>query len=477
MRISSFRFKRALVLDTSLPANLSRHQCLWWDSIGDLLALADLPEPSPRFTGEARCDVSIVGGGLSGLWSAIWLKTLIPDLSVVLVEQYQCGFGASGRNGGWLMGSIEGMSSWADSSGVLSADLRETITTIIPEVKTQLDRFGIDCDLSHGGGVLAAARYPQQASRAQGFLRDLERLGFTPADYHWLDATAARAMVNVRGCAGAIYTPHIATIHPLKLVLGLKRAALSLGVTIYENSPVCEVNAGTLRTNAGTLQADTVIIATEGYANGLDRKGVTTLPVESGIVATEPLTSSQWAELGFQSRPVFADFSRFSTYLQRTADDRLVVGARGSYQWGAKPSLTFDLSAREQHARIKLATQLFPLLKGVTFTHRWGGSVGVTRAMRPEVVADTQGKLICLGGYIGEGVGGSFLMARTVAEHLAGLATPRTSAPWLKIGPMEHRLTWPPEPLPWLAITALRGLWDLEDQWLRFRYWARSWPH
>jgi hypothetical protein len=91
VRISSFRFKRALVLDTSLPANLSRHQCLWWDSIGDLLALADLPEPSPRFTGEARCDVSIVGGGLSGLWSAIWLKTLIPDLSVVLVEQYQWG--------------------------------------------------------------------------------------------------------------------------------------------------------------------------------------------------------------------------------------------------------------------------------------------------------------------------------------------------------------------------------------------------
>ena len=97
--------------------------------------------------------------------------------------------------------------------------------------------------------------------------------------------------------------------------------------------------------------------------------------------------------------------------------------------------------------------------------------------MRPEVVADTQRKLICLGGYIGEGVGGSFLMARTMAEHLAGLATPRTSAPWLKIRPMEHRLTWPPEPLPWLAITALRGLWDLEDQWLRLQYWARSWSH
>ncbi|MDA0631548.1 MAG: hypothetical protein O2981_09260, partial [Proteobacteria bacterium] len=81
--------------------------------------------------------------------------------------------------------------------------------------------------------------------------------------------------------------------------------------------------------------------------------------------------------------------------------------------------------------------------------------------------------MICLGGYIGEGVGASFLMARTAAEHVAGLLTPRTNAPWLKICPLESRLSWPPEPLPWLGINALRGLLDLEDRWCRLRHRAR----
>ncbi len=452
------------MVNTSLPANANRHQCLWWDS------LENLPESLPNLGEDAICDVGIVGGGFSGLWSAIWLKTLIPELTVTVVEQDQCGFGASGRNGGWLMGSLEGMASWSDSSGVLPVDLREIIRSIIPEVKKQLDRFGIDCDFAHGGGVLAAARYPQQARRAQAFLRDLYDLGFSSNDYEWLDATAACAKVNAMGCSGAVYTPHIATIHPLKLVLGLRRAAQSLGVTIHENSRVYELGTGIIKTDAAVLRAKTIVLVTEGYSGRLLQNRVTTLPVQSGIVATEPLTSTQWMELGFQGRPVFADFSRFSTYLQRTADNRLVVGARGNYQWGAKPASVFDLNPKERHARIQLATQLFPSLKDVAFTHHWGGSVGVTRPMRPEVIVDSGRKLISLGGYIGEGVGASFLMARTAAEYLADLSTPRTNAPWLQIKPIKHQPAWPPEPLPWLGVTALRELWDLEDHWLQLRH-------
>ena len=431
------------------------------------------PEPLPALAGDVACDVGIVGGGFSGLWSAIWLKTLIPDLSVVVLEQHRCGFGASGRNGGWLMGSAEGMASWTDAAGVLPVDLRETITGLVSEVKNQLDRFDIDCDFAHGGGVLAAARYPQQSKRASAFLRHLRGLGFSENDYRWLDATAARRLVNARGCSGAVFTPHIASVHPLKLVLGLKRAALSLGVTIHENSGVSEIRSGELRTDTGLLRAETIVLATEGYSSRVTQNPVATLPVQSGIVATEPLTSSQWAALGFEGRPVFADFSRFSTYVQRTADYRLVVGARGSYPWGGKPTSDFGLQPAEQQARIELATQLFPSLKEVTFTHHWGGSVGVTRAMRPEVIVDTDRRAICLGGYIGEGVGASFLMARTAAEHVAGLQTPRTNAPWLKICPLENRPSWPPEPLPWLGINALRGLLDLEDRWCRLRHRAR----
>ena len=451
------------MVNTSLPANANRHQCLWWDT------LENLPESLPCLGEDAICDVGIVGGGFSGLWSAIWLKTLIPELAVTVVEQDRCGFGASGRNGGWLMSSLEGMASWSDSSGVLPVDLRESITSIVPDVKKQLDRFGIDCDLALGGGVLAAARYPQQARRAHAFLRGLYDLGFSTNDYEWLDATAACAKVNAKGCVGAVYTPHIATIHPLKLVLGLRRAAQSLGVTIHENSRVCELDPGIIKTDAAVLRAKTIVLATEGYSGSFAQKRVTTLSVQSGIVATEPLTSSQWAAIGFEGRPVFADFSRFSTYLQRTADHRLVVGARGSYPWGGKPTAVFSLQPGERQARIELATQLFPSLKEVAFTHHWGGSVGVTRAMRPEVIVDTDRRVICLGGYIGEGVGGSFLMARTAAEHVAGLSTPRTHAPWLKICPLENRPSWPSEPLPWLGINALRGLLDLEDRWCRLR--------
>jgi glycine/D-amino acid oxidase-like deaminating enzyme len=435
---------------------------LWWDGLE-----RDAAEP-PLET-DTTADIAIVGGGYTGLWTAYFLKQIRPDVDVVLVEAKHIGHGASGRNGGWLMGALEGCDAFVDDSGTLPATARQQLTQLVSRAGEILANESIDCDFHHGGCVMAAARHDAQVARAKKFLAGFQALGFGEDDYRWLTPSELRDRIQVANPGGAVFTPHVARIQPAKLVTGLARVAKSLGVRVFEHTRAHAIDSGVIHCDRGTIRAEQIVIATEGYSeegNPLHRR---LIPVQTGMVATEPLSDAQWANLGFANNETFADCTRAATYLQRTADNRLVIGARGHYQPGGLPQHGLGDTRATGQQRERIALSLFPQLAGVHFTHNWGGSVGVPRGWHPHVICNAYSGIATAGGYVGEGVGASFLFGQTLAELLTGEDTDRTQMPWVMRRSLEELKRWEPEPFPRLGLKATMMAFSAEE-WLLERY-------
>ncbi|WP_323846090.1 FAD-dependent oxidoreductase [Microbulbifer magnicolonia] len=433
----------------------------WFDSLDVAIS------PRAPLTRDLDVDVAIAGAGFTGLWTAYYLKQLAPELSIAVLEAETACYGASGRNGGWLMSALEGSGAMLrDLDPVAADEARAQIRGIIPEVERVLAAEGIDCDFHRGGGLFAAARFDEQARRARALLADLRAQGFGAADYRWLDATEATAMVRVRGCRGAIYTPHVATINPVRLVRALAVTVEALGVQIFERTPVRAMAPRYLQADKARVRARTVVAALEAYsASARAALPRHTIPVASKILVTEPLTADQWRELGFAARPAFSDLSRLISYAQRTADGRLLFGARGSYEFGARIRRAAALSPEEIAQQRRYLLDFFPSLEHARITHAWAGSLGIPRGYRPHAVFDRDSGFALAGGYVGEGVGASNLMARTLADLMLERPSALANMPWAHGGPVEAALRrWEPEPLRWLAYKTINRVFAWEEQ-------------
>ncbi len=414
-----------------------------------------LPAVNP-LPGNRHYDVAIVGGGYTGLWTAWYLKTLSPQLAICVLEAHVCGFGASGRNGGWLMAALEGEGRLLAGLGPEQRRVAlAAIKGIIPEVERVLAETGIACDYRRGGGIFAAARYPEQERLQREHLDDLHAHGYEQADYHWLDPSALAARLAIEHPLGAIFTPHIARIQPARLVQGLARAVRELGVDIFDDTRVLALGEQTLVSDRGTVTAGTRVLAVEGFSYELTDRRRLVLPVQSRIIATEPLPDELWRRLGLAEGEVFCDASPLITYGQRSADGRLVFGARGTYEFGGRPRSDFSNQRRAFQSIHRLLLSCLPQLEGVPISHRWGGTLGVPRGGVPHAVYDPISGSATAGGYQGEGVGASNLMARTLADLILGRETELTTMPWAHRAPEASVLRrWEPEPLRWLGYTA-----------------------
>ena len=243
----------------------------WWSSIGGL------PEPRPALEGDREADVCIVGAGYTGLWTAYELRRADPSLEVVVVEREVAGFGASGRNGGWVLGEVSTGSrqrAAAGDGGV--AALARAARDTVDEVAAACAREAIDCDLVKGGSLTVAQTAPQLARLRAGGRGDL------------LDAHQAAQRVRVDGIRGARFTPHCARVQPAKLARGLATAAERHGVTIHEGTPALALEPGRVRTPHGSVRARWVVRATEGYTPGLPGLHRTLLPLSSSMIVIEP---------------------------------------------------------------------------------------------------------------------------------------------------------------------------------------------
>ena len=435
---------------------------LWMDQLGEDLT------PRPSLEHDLDVDVAIIGAGYTGLWTAYYLKRHAPELSIAIVEAQTAGFGASGRNGGWLMGNLLGEDRLL--AGLPAAQRRQSFDLLhgIPdEVKNIIDREGIDCDYRKGGGLYCAARYPEQEASLRRYLANLYGEGLNESDYRWLSPAELAEQIRVAKPYGAIFTPHIATLHPAKLVRGLARAVERMGVQIYEQSPVTEWRAGFARTARAQVRSRWVVPAVEGYANTLAPLGRYQLPVQSLIVATEPLSQATWNEIGLCHGQAFSESSRQVTYGQRTADNRLVFGARGGYQFGGRLRENFDLSSDEIELRRYLFSELFPQLEDVEISHAWGGNLGMSRRFQPHMLCDHQQGIALAGGYGGEGVGASHLGGRTLADLILQRDTLEVRQPWvLTAGGLGALKAWEPEPCRWLGYNAIIRSFVYEDKTL-----------
>lgn len=436
---------------------------LWWSTL-------DAPvTPRAALDRHLDVDVAIVGGGFTGLWTARELKRRDPTLQVVVLEKEVCGFGASGRNGGWASALYPlGDEAIISRHGRDAFDrLRQQLRRGVFELGQSLARDDIDAHFVQGG-TLDFARSLLQVRRLRQRVESARELGYTAEDLVWLDPPDAKARGHVAGALGATYSPHCARLHPARLVRGLASVSERLGVEIFENSPVTRIvgssgrSAAEVATAGASVHARFVVRATEGFTPTLAHQRRSVAPIFSLMIASEPQSPGFWDEAGFGQYETFADDRHLIIYGQRTSDDRLAFGGRGApYHFGSTVEPRFDENPKVFSLLEATLRELFPSLEGdVAF--RWGGPLAMARDQSPSVLVDYQRGLASAGGYTGDGVVMSYVAANALADLLTApdVATQYTTLPFVQ----HPSKPWEFEPWRWLGINAALGAASWADR-------------
>jgi len=413
--------------------------------------------PRPALTANAECDVAIVGAGMTGLWTAYYLTQHAPGLRVVVLEAQRAGFGASGRNGGWLSHLMPGNRAVYErgpGGRPAVAAFQRTLIDAVDEALAILASNGIDAEAVRGGNLVAATT--AAALQRLRTRRDADLYyGMAADEVLLLDAAEVGRRIAVTGAVGGLYYPCVARVNPAKLVLGLARLVESRGVTIYEHTPVRRIRPGELEVPGATVTAERVLICTEAYSGPL-LGGRRLIPVNSSMIATEPLTADQWSRIGWAGRECLSDAAHTFIYAQRTADDRIAIGGRGRpYRFG---SGTGGMGEIDQHTVDALVRRLNVFFPGVGFTvaHGWTGVLGVSRDWCASVEYDAGSGIGTSAGY---GVTAANLGARTLADLVLGRDTGLTRLPWVR----HQTRPWEREPGRWLGVHAMYRMFRIAD--------------
>ncbi len=437
----------------------------WWNAAGGV------PEARPALPASTQVDVAIVGAGYTGLWSAYYLKQADPSLRIAVIEQRHVGYGASGRNGGWLTNSITG-----GREQYLKTHSRDEIERFQREMNVTVDEVirvaqaeGIDADILKGG-EFNVAYTPAQEARLRAWAAAEQE--WASSDVELLEAADATAKIHVARTRAAMWHPHSARIQPAKLVAGLAAAVERLGVTIYESTRATEILPHKVRTSHGDVDAEYVVRATEGFTAQLKGLRRLWLPMNSSLIATEPLPASVWDELNWSEGEVLGDMAHVYMYAQRTADDRIAIGGRGvPYKYGSRTDLDGQTPEVTAEKLRRIMVRFFPATRDAQIDHVWSGVLGVPRDWSATVGLDPATGIAWGGGYVGTGVTSTNLAGRTLADLILGRDTDLTSLPWV-----NHRVRrWEPEPLRWIATKGLYTAYGMADR-IEDRGGARTSP-
>jgi glycine/D-amino acid oxidase-like deaminating enzyme len=419
-----------------------------------------LPVARESLQGRVDADVCIVGAGFTGLWTAYYLKQAEPSLRIAILEQQFSGFGASGRNGGWLSGLMPGLRQRYEKAHgrdpVLA--MQAQLNTTVDEVIAIADREGIEADIVKGG-MMQVARSRAQLERLRESVAEEHRWGVT--DCIELSAEETVARIQIRSALGGLYLPQCARIQPAKLVQGLVRAVEASGVRIYENTRVSEIRPGMAISTRGSVHARYVLRATEGFTAGIRGLRRSWLPMNSSIIVTEPLSPEQWAGIGWESCETLGDCAHAYIYAQRTADGRIALGGRGvPYRFGSRTDSDGRTQAKTVVALRSILTSMFPGLGTVDIDHAWSGVLGVPRDWCATVGLDMKSGIGWAGGYVGNGVSGTNLAGRTLRDLVLERDSDLVALPWVN----RQVRPWEPEPLRWLGVLSLYGAYRYADR-------------
>jgi glycine/D-amino acid oxidase-like deaminating enzyme len=406
--------------------------------------------------------VTIVGAGFTGLWTAYYLLQERPDLSVAIIEKEFAGFGASGRNGGWLSAEPPGnMALYAKSRGTQATlNLQHAMFETVDEVIQVADEHQLEASIIKDG-LLYVATNDAQLERLRQRVEDSAMWGWGPEDIFMLNAAELAPRVNVEGAVGALYTPHGARVDPGRLVRGLADVVESLGGKIYEDTTALQIDPGVVHTDRGKVYSTKIGVTLEGYQSKLPGRERRMLPMNSSMIITEPLSDEIWDEIGWRGAETLGDAAHGFTYTQRTDDGRIALGGRGvpynfanSFDWNGRTD------PRAVETMIERLNTLFPATRGVPIAHTWTGILGVPRDWSATVSLNPRTGIGVAGGYVGHGVSGTNLAGRTLKDFILEQDTELTRLGWVDRSPRK----WEPEPLRWLGATTFYQVYEVADK-------------
>ena len=433
----------------------------------------DRPLPGPSLRGPGRADLVIIGGGYTGLWTAYLAARRDPGRRIVLLEAGRISDGASGRNGGFVSPSL--------THGLLNGLNRfpDEIRTILRLGHDNLDAMErtiaderIDCDFTRAGELDVALAEHQQ----EGLKETAAAAAALGEPLAYLDEAEARQRVHAPGVLGGLWDPSVALVDPARLAWGLLAAIRSLGVEVFEESPVIAMDRGAssvrVRTKAGVVRAGAVALATNAYPPLLARLRHYVVPVYDYALMTEPLSMEQWSAIGWSGREGMSDVGNRFHYFRPTSDGRILWGGYNAVYHrnnGFRPEYEHD---RHEHAL--LATHLlefFPQLEGIRFSHGWGGAIDTCSRFSPFWGTAHRGRTAYVAGYTGLGVGAARFGAEVMLDLLDHRLTEATELAMVQSKP----LPFPPEPLRSIGISwTTRSLAEADRNGGRRNLWLRA---
>lgn len=418
----------------------------------------DIPRPGhPALDGPVACDLLVVGGGYTGLWTALHAAERHPGRRIVLIEANRVGWAASGRNGGFVDASLthgfeNGKSRWpADIDELDALGLQN-----LDGMQADIERLALDAEWQRTG-MLSVATEPHQVD----WLRDAAAEGHGTL----LGLPEIRAEVqSPTYLAGLLSADTCAIVHPAKLALELARACAEAGVSVYENTDAkaLESTGGSIRvdTGAATITATQVVLATNVFPSLVKRNRLYTVPVYDYVLATEPLTDEQLERIGWRGRQGIGDSANQFHYYRLSMDNRIVWGGYDAvYYFGRKLRAAYE--DRPQTYR-RLAAHFFitfPQLDDVRFSHRWAGAIDTNTRFCAHWGTAHGGRVAYVNGFTGLGVAATRFAADVCLDLLDGKPTARTELEMVRKRP----LPFPPEPLASAGIQATRWSLDRAD--------------
>lgn len=427
----------------------------WYADIG-------LPQSRrPALAGDTVADVVIIGAGFTGLWTAYYLKQANPGLNVLVLEKEFAGFGASGRNGGWCMGTFawnhERYARATSRAAVL--EMVKALEGAVPEIVRVCAAEGIDADIIPSEEMMLATN-PAQLARVR------EEVAHR---IHWGDGHRVRELsaqevqqrITAPNALGAMVVSGMVRVQPAKLVRGLADACERLGVRIAEGTAVTAYDAGRVQTDKGVVKAPIILRCTEGFTAGIDGHKREWLPLNSAQIATVPLPPEAWAKIGWDGHELIGDMKNAYCYCQRTREGRITVGARGvPYLYGSKMDRNGEPDAVTIARLTAILHEYFPEAAKYPIDHAWCGVIAVPRDWCATVGLDRATGLGWAGGYVGTGVSTTNLAGRTLADLALGRDTDITRLPWVN----RRVRQWEPEPFRWLGVHGMYALLRLADK-------------
>lgn len=433
----------------------------------------DAPAVAPALARRATADLTVVGGGFTGLWAAIQALEDQPELNVIVLEAERCGFGASSRNGGFCSSSLthglkNGLTHWPDEADTLVRLGRQNLDAI----DTSIEGYGIVADY-HRAAEIDVATEPWHISSLEEGHTNHAQYGF---DVELLDGEAMRSRLNSPTYLGGLLQhSDMALVDPARLCWELRRTAESLGATIFEQSPAQDISPNgpgmIVSTPNGTVRSGRVLMATNAYPGPVRQPRRYVIPVYDHVLMTEPLSSEQMSSIGWQAREGIGDASNQFHYYRLTDDDRILWGgwdATYHFNNGLKPP--YDQREGTHATLAGHFFETFPQLEGLRFSHRWGGPIATTTQFTATWGTAHEGRVTWVAGYTGLGVAASRFGARVGLDLAFGLTTERTELEMVRKKPFP----FPPEPLRWAGVQITRKAIQTSDNrggkrglWLR----------